>query len=318
MARAKRQPPPPVIDEDAIARRVLDKFKHIKDLYGGKFTREDWVEMIGQLTPEQRESLTAMWPNLEAAVKKEQCRLDFAEFVKVINPDDLPGKHFDVLTNAFNRIAEGESVRLIINIAPRRGKSQRASYLFPAWFIGRFPKKKILTITNVRSLAADFGSQVRNLMETPEYQQIFPNVKLSKDAQAKDKWRTNHKGEYFAAGAGSTIYGRGADLCVHPDSIVISERGKIKASEVVLGDRLLGKGDSGWEFGDVTHRIETHSDTEISINGRVRCTPSHPIWVKDRGWVKAIEVRPGDVVLSPFLLRIKWLLCSMIEKWNKY
>ncbi len=222
MARAKRQAPPPVIDEDAIAKRAQAKFNEFKAMYGGKFTREDIAEMVNRLPPEQREALAGMWARLEAACSREQCRLDFAQFVKKINPDDLPGKHFDVLTNAFHRIANGEAVRLIINIAPRRGKSERSSYLFPSWFIGRFPKKKIMAITNVKSLASDFGAKIRNLMDTPEYQEVFPNVKLAKDAQSKDKWRTNHKGEYFAAGVGGTVYGRGADLLILDD--IHSER----------------------------------------------------------------------------------------------
>lgn len=223
MARAKRAPTPlPVIDEDAKAREDIAEFHRMRELMGGKFTDVEIRQKIEAMPPETRQKVAQMVATLTKRFGVAKARLDFNEFVKRINPDDLPGKHFDILANAFHRIAEGEAVRLIINIAPRRGKSERTSYLFPAWFIGRFPKKKIMCITNVKTLAADFGAKIRNLLDTEEYQEVFPNVKLSKDAQAKDKWRTNYKGEYFAGGVGSTVYGRGADLLVLDD--VHSER----------------------------------------------------------------------------------------------
>jgi len=222
MARPRKVVPPPVIDEDEAARDVIAKYKAFREETAGQLTEEELRQRILALPKEKREQTQRMLAALSHKVKCAEARLDFSKFVKKINPDDLPGRHFDVLTAAFHRIAAGEPVRLIINIAPRRGKSERTSYLFPAWFIGRFPKKKVMAICNVKTLASDFGAKIRNLMDTPEYQDVFPSVKLAKDAQAKDKWRTNYKGEYFAGGVGSTVYGRGADLLILDD--IHSER----------------------------------------------------------------------------------------------
>ncbi len=300
MARAKKAPTPVAIDEDEIARKDIAAYHKMREQFGGQLTDVELRQRLDALTPENKERLTIAVNALSRKFKLARARMDFSEFVKLINPDDLPGRHFDILTAAFHRIAEGEAVRLIINIAPRRGKSERSSYLFPSWFIGRFPKRKILHITNVKSLASDFGAKIRNLIDTDEYQSVFPSVKLSKDAQAKDKWRTNFKGEYYAAGVGSTVYGRGGDLCVHPDSVVVSARGKVRAKDVVVGDKLLGRGASGWEFGGVTHVINSFSDTEVVIDGILRVTPSHPVWVRGKGWVKAADVVVGDTVLKFF------------------
>jgi len=217
MARPKREPTPVFVDEDAKAREDIAEFHRMRELMGGKFTDVEIRQKIEAMPPETRQKVAQMVATLTKRFGVAKARLDFAEFAKRMDPDRLPGRHFDILTKAFHRIADGEEVKLIINIAPRRGKSEYTSYLFPSWFIGRFPKKKILHITNVKTLAADFGAKIRNLLDTPEYQEVFPNVKLSKDASAKDKWRTNYKGEYFAAGIGSTIYGRGGDLCIVDD-----------------------------------------------------------------------------------------------------
>ncbi len=222
MARAKKEAPPPVVDEDAQAREIIAKYKAFRAQTEGVLTAEELKQRLMALPKEKQDELLLMQRAVAHKVECAEARLDFSKFVKKINPDDLQGRHFDILTNAFHRIADGEAVRLIINIAPRRGKSERSSYLFPAWFIGRFPKRKIMAISNVKSLASDFGAKIRNLMDTTEYQDVFPTVRLSKDAQAKDKWRTNYKGEYFAGGVGSTVYGRGADLLILDD--VHSER----------------------------------------------------------------------------------------------
>ena len=125
--------------------------------------------------------------------------------------------HHQIIAKAFQDIADGDAKRLIINMPPRHTKSEFASYLFPAWFIGKYPKKKIMQVSHNAELASRFGSKVRNLMNTKEYKQIFGNVQLREDSKAKGRWETNHGGEYFAAGVGGSITGRGADLLIIDD-----------------------------------------------------------------------------------------------------
>ena len=100
---------------------------------------------------------------------------------------------------------------------PRHTKSEFASIYFPAWMIERIPKMKIMQVSHNAELSSRFGSKVRNLMEQKEYKQIFGDVKLREDSKAKGRWETNHGGEYFAAGVGGSITGRGADLLIIDD-----------------------------------------------------------------------------------------------------
>ena len=125
--------------------------------------------------------------------------------------------HHQIIAESFQEIADGDAKRLIINMPPRHTKSEFASYLFPAWMIGRNPKMKIMQVSHNAELATRFGSKVRNLMNTKEYKQIFGNVTLREDSKAKGRWETNHGGEYFAAGVGGSITGRGADLLIIDD-----------------------------------------------------------------------------------------------------
>jgi predicted phage terminase large subunit-like protein len=153
------------------------------------------------------------------------CQDNFLYFVKAMWPDficrdtDVEEEwgHHQIIANEFQNIASKVHNRLIVNMPPRHTKSEFASYLFPAWFIGKYPNKKLMQVSHNAELATRFGSKVRNLMDTDDYKSIFGDVKLREDSKAKGRWETNHGGEYFAAGVGGSITGRGADLLIIDD-----------------------------------------------------------------------------------------------------
>ena len=102
-------------------------------------------------------------------------------------------------------------------ICTHNTKSEYASYLLPAWFLGRFPGKKIIQCSNTAELAVGFGRKVRNLVDSETFSKVFPNVALRSDSKAAGRWSTNENGEYFAIGVGGTVTGKGADLLVIDD-----------------------------------------------------------------------------------------------------
>ena len=99
---------------------------------------------------------------------------------------------------------------------PRHTKSEFASNLLPAWMVGRKPNLKIIQTTHTTELAIRFGRKAKTLIDSPEYQQVF-KTRLREDSQAAGKWETEQGGEYYAAGVGSAITGRGADLLIIDD-----------------------------------------------------------------------------------------------------
>ena len=121
------------------------------------------------------------------------------------------------MAKKFEEIAAGKTRRLIINLPPRHTKSEFASYLLPAWFLGKFPNKKIIQCSNTAELAVGFGRKVRNLVDGEHYGKVFPNVSLRHDSKAAGRWSTNSNGEYFAIGVGGTVTGKGADLLIIDD-----------------------------------------------------------------------------------------------------
>src|SRR5689334_9254322 len=95
---------------------------------------------------------------------------------------------------------------------PRSGKSELVSRRFPAWYLGRHPDKQIISASYGQDLASDFGRDVRGVLMSSEYRALFPSVTLAADSAAKNRWHTSAGGSYVAAGVGSAITGRGADV----------------------------------------------------------------------------------------------------------
>ena len=149
--------------------------------------------------------------------KQEKAQNDFMSFVKQVWPEFVEGKHHKIYADKLNRIANGELKRLIVNMPPRHTKSEFASHLFPAFYMDRHPKAKLIQTTHTGELAIRFGRKAKNLIESDEYEKVFPTVKLAADSKAAGRWESNHGGEYFAAGVGGAITGRGADLLIIDD-----------------------------------------------------------------------------------------------------
>jgi predicted phage terminase large subunit-like protein len=138
-------------------------------------------------------------------------------FVGMMWPGFINGRHHKVMAKKFEEIAEGKTRRLIINMPPRHTKSEFASFLLPAWFLGKFPGKKIIQCSNTAELAVGFGRKVRNLLDSDVYTKVFPGIALRQDSKAAGRWATNKSGEYFAIGVGGTVTGKGADLLIIDD-----------------------------------------------------------------------------------------------------
>lgn len=147
----------------------------------------------------------------------KKAQTDPIEFAKRVYPGFKVGPHHRKLAKIFQDVVDGKKKRVIINIAPRMGKSEFSSYLFPAYFLGNFPEKKIIMGTHTASLSEDFGRRVRNLIDGEDYHEIFPHTKVADDQKAAGKWSTSSGGQYYAAGVGGALAGRGADLFVIDD-----------------------------------------------------------------------------------------------------
>jgi len=148
---------------------------------------------------------------------REKAQEYFMSFAHYVYDNFIEGAHHRVIAEKLEKVARGEIKRLIINMPPRHSKSEFASYLMPAWFLGKNPRLKIIQATHNTELAVRFGRKVRDLIADPQYKDIFPTTNLKEDNKSAGKWQTDVGGEYFAAGVGAAVTGRGADLFVIDD-----------------------------------------------------------------------------------------------------
>ena len=154
---------------------------------------------------------------LQELKRKEGARDKFLNFVNEVWPTFISGRHHARMAEAFERVARGECKRLIINMPPRHTKSEFASYLLPAWFLGKFPHKKVIQASHTAELAVGFGRKVRNLVDSDVYHSIFPDLALQSDSKAAGRWNTSKGGDYFAIGVGGAVTGKGADVLIIDD-----------------------------------------------------------------------------------------------------
>lgn len=178
---------------------------------------DELLAIIDQLPEEDQAKLRPLAVAYKDAVTRETGQIDFMSFVETMWPSFIHGEHHALMATKFEEIASGKTKRLIINMPPRHTKSEFASYLLPAWFLGKFPNKKIIQCSNTAELAVGFGRKVRNLVDGDKYAKVFPNVSLRSDSKAAGRWSTNANGEYFAIGVGGTVTGKGADLLIIDD-----------------------------------------------------------------------------------------------------
>jgi len=184
------------------------------------FTESDIQVMLDNLdkyTSQELSDINTIVNELSTRDYNQRAYDDLIAFCQHMQPDYKVGKHHRILADMLMGIEQGKKDRICVNIPPRHGKSQLVSIMFPAWYLGRNPGKKVMMVSHTTDLAVDFGRKVRNLIATDDYKAIFPTVSLAVDSKSAGRWNTSVGGEYYACGIGSSIAGRGADLLLIDD-----------------------------------------------------------------------------------------------------
>jgi predicted phage terminase large subunit-like protein len=172
---------------------------------------------LSHLSEGEMKEILMLQERLSLLETQDKSKDSFMEYIRYIWPGFIEGDHHRIIADALTRVAKGELKRLIVNMPPRHTKSEFASIYFPSWVMGLKPDMKIMQTTHTADLSINFGRKVRNLMDSDEYAKLFSNVSLASDSKSAGKWQTNKGGEYFAAGVGGAIAGRGADLLIIDD-----------------------------------------------------------------------------------------------------
>ena len=260
---------------------------------------ESLRENLHKLPPHVQQKMNTLLTEANKVTMQEKCQKNFMSYVKHIWPKFIEGKHHLIMAQAFEEVANGTCKRLIINIAPRHTKSEFASYLFPSYFLGKYPDKQIIQVSNTGELATDFGRKVRNLVDSEVYHEVFPDVQLRSDSKAAGRWNTNHNGVYYCIGVGGTMTGRGGDLVIiddpHSEGEAVSAENNPAIYDKVYewytsGPRQRLQPDAAiiiiqtrWSKRDLTGQVLKSSAQRVDENWRVIEFPAllpsgNPLW----------------------------------------
>ena len=146
-------------------------------------------------------------------------RKSLIAYAKYMYPGYKDPAHIQLITKNLELLEAGELKRLAVFMPPRHGKSMLCSEFFPAWYLGNNPNEFIIQATYAQELADDFGRKVRNQVQSPDFNKVFPQVGLRSDSTSAKRFHTMQGGTYSAVGAGGAITGRGAHLLIIDDPI---------------------------------------------------------------------------------------------------
>ena len=224
-------------------------------------------------------------------------REDLIAFTQLMMPDPnydddvtkslyLPQQFHRVIGRSLEEVERGDYRRLMINVGPRFGKTTLASAMFPAWYVGRHPDRSIIVATYNEHYSWDLGRRVRDIMETPEYKQVFPDVEIKVGANAVNRVQTTRDGVVFSVGRGSSITGRGGHCILLDDPI----KDRTEADSMLVREKL-------WTWYNQVLRTRLMDSTGTIVI--VQClTGDTPIMMADGAEKPLQDVRPGDEVAT--------------------
>lgn len=194
-------------------------------------------------------------------LKRRAARKTFTSFCEYVAPEEPPAEHHRLLCDAVDKVIDGEIRNLMVFMPPGSAKSTYGSVRAPAYFLGKLKKKNIICASYGDDFAASFGRKVRNLVSSKECRNVFPDLSLAQDSQARGEWETQDGGTYFAVGVGGGVTGRRADLGIIDDPV----KGRKDADSVVIKEFTWG-----WYLSDFLTRLKPGA-AQIIIQTRWVC-----------------------------------------------
>ena len=153
----------------------------------------------------------------------EKARRKFIDYCSFIRPGFKRAKHLELLAEKLEAVERGDIKRLIVTMPPRHGKSETTSKIFPTWYLGRNPNRRVIHASYSANLSSTFSWAARNFITSKRYRAVFP-ITVRQDVRARDHWDIvgpdgNELGGMISAGVGGSITGHGADLFLIDDPI---------------------------------------------------------------------------------------------------
>lgn len=177
---------------------------------------------------------------------------DLTAYAEYMNPEEYPAKHHIYMCDHLMAAEAGEIMRIAISFPPGAAKSTYCSRLFPSWYLGRNDRKKFIQAGHTQNFVeSEFGKKTRDIIQTPEYRDVFPEVMVAADSRSAGRWSLNNpRGGYICKGVGQAIAGFRGNISVVDDPVGSRE----DAESQTVRDKVFN-----WFSADLTTRLLPHS-----------------------------------------------------------
>lgn len=137
--------------------------------------------------------------------------LSFTEkmFAYVNKRDYIVAKHHRLICQSLDKVVRGETRKLIINIAPRYGKTALCSQMFIAYGLALNPRSKFLHLSYSGGLTQENSMAVKDILSCDYFKNVF-DARIEFGNNTKSKWSTIQGGGEYATSTLGQITGFGA------------------------------------------------------------------------------------------------------------
>jgi predicted phage terminase large subunit-like protein len=166
---------------------------------------------------------------LQELTRRSAANGSFEDFIYYVKTDYYFNWHHKVIVKALEDFLKDPNKKNIaVFVPPQHGKSEITSRLFPAYALGVNPNLKIAVSSYSSDLADSFNRDIQKIIDSPEYQEIYPETKLnSKNVVTTQSWLrnsevfevVNKKGSLKSVGVGGGLTGRAVDIAVIDDPV---------------------------------------------------------------------------------------------------
>lgn len=197
-------------------------------------------------------------------------------------------EHHRLILTTLDRISKTPHGRLMILMPPGSAKSTYASVVFPTFYLGKYPQKRIILASYGDDLASKLGRRSRSILLQKRYQRVM-ETQLSMDSAAVQNFMLTNGSEYMSCGIMSGITGNRADGIIIDDPI----KGREQADSKIVRDK-------------------TKAAYEDDLKTRLR----------PGGWICLIQTRWHEDDLAGSILPENWrgesgeLLCRDGQVWE--
>jgi predicted phage terminase large subunit-like protein len=169
--------------------------------------------------------------------------------------------HHNEIAEVIEYVLKGLLKKVIVNIPPRYGKTEMAVINLVSHAFSLNATARFIHLSYSQSLVEANSDQIKNLIKSEAYQQLFPTVRIRSKSDSKKKWQTTEGGVFYATATGGQVTGHGAGKVDDPSKLNTEEKKKLQQIRAIAEIDLM--------FEEILNELETWDNITVkeAFNG---------------------------------------------------